>query len=209
MTSKRSWDYLYKIIIIGDVYCGKSTLLGQFCDEGFEKSYIATIGLDFKVRNVQVDDKKIRLNIWDTGGCERFKTMTKQYYRNADIALLVYDVTNRESFENIVNWMEDLKKNINKPVVTAIVGNKIDLIKEVQTSELKELSSKFHCKYYETSAKLNVGVDMLFRDITADVVEQVNNTILHNAGVTNSFKLTDKKDDKTDENKKNSFCSWC
>jgi small GTP-binding protein len=170
----KRFDYLFRIIIIGESFVGKTNLLLRFADEQFDSAFITTIGIDFKVKTMELYGKKIKLHLVDSAGQERFKTLTRQYYRSANGCLLVYDVSDRSSFEHITHWMEELKNYSTNPVIPIIVGNKIDLIKRVHTNELKELATKFKCKYFETSALNNIGVDLVFEELVSDMAVQVN-----------------------------------
>eukprot|EP00124_Ichthyophonus_hoferi_P002977 Ihof_evm1s231 gene=Ihof_evmTU1s231 len=122
-----SYDYLIKLLLIGDSGVGKSCLLMRFCEDTFTPSFITTIGIDFKVRTVTLDGKKIKLQIWDTAGQERFRTITTAYYRGAMGILLVYDVTNRQSFENTRTWLKNIEQHAVEDVNKAIIGNKADM----------------------------------------------------------------------------------
>ena len=145
--------------------------------------YVTTVMLDFKVKTIQVGDKRVKIQIYDTAGQERFRTMTRGYYANADGALLMYDVTDPLSFDHIQDWMAELQQRATDDyVVPYIVGNKIDKIKRVQTAQLKKLSQSFltpsgapkPCKYYETSVAENVGVDQVFEDLIGDMLRAAN-----------------------------------
>ena len=186
----KKWDHLFKVIVIGDSFAGKSTLVGQFCEDGFSHNYIPTIGLDFKVRQLMYGEKKIKLQIWDTAGQERFRTLTKGYYRNADAAILVYDVTNPQSFVNVGEWIRELQSRAD-PLSVIIVGNKIDEIKMVQTKELSEFAEKYNFRWYETSAKMNIGIEMLFQELVNDlcVKKKISPNILTHFPIESAIKV--------------------
>ena len=167
-----SWDYLFKIIIIGDSFAGKSSILSQYCDEGVSPSFVTTIGLDFKVKTVTVQGKRVRLQVWDTAGQERFRTLTKNYYRKAMGAILAYDVSDRRSFTHVAEWMVELQQHTshNPAMVPVIVGNKVDLAdRKVQTDEGRQLAARCKCKFFETSAKDNIGITQLFDSLLNDM----------------------------------------
>ncbi|WBY58514.1 ras-related protein Rab-1B [Plasmodium yoelii yoelii] len=105
-----SYDSLFKILLIGDSGVGKSCLLLRFADDTYTDSYISTIGVDFKIKTIEIDDKIIKLQIWDTAGQERFRTITSSYYRGAQGIIIVYDVTDRDSFNNVKNWIIEIEK---------------------------------------------------------------------------------------------------
>jgi len=123
----QEYDYLLKIVLIGDSGVGKSCILKRFATNEFNDSYISTIGVDFEIQTVDIDGKNIKLQIWDTAGQERFHNITTSYYRGAHCIMLVYDVTNIESFRNLNRWMEQIKNYASKDTQLLIVGNKADL----------------------------------------------------------------------------------
>jgi len=116
-----SYDLIYKILLIGDAGVGKSNLLQRYTDDPFSENHIATIGVDFKIRTVEFDGKRIKLQIWDTAGQERFRTIASSYYRNAHGFLVVYDVTNTESFQNVGMWLEEISRYCNSTTVSKIL----------------------------------------------------------------------------------------
>ena len=125
-----------------------------------------SIGVDFKLKNIEIDNKKIKLQIWDTAGQERFRTITTSYYKGAHAILIVFDITEKDSFEHIKNWMADIDKFAKQGVLRILVGNKCDLENQraVSKEEVNELSEKYGIKYIETSAKDTINIDTLFVD---------------------------------------------
>jgi Ras-related protein Rab-1A len=179
-TTTLEYDYLFKILIIGDSGVGKSCILMQFADHTFSKSYISTIGVDFKIRTIDLDGKTVKLQIWDTAGQERFRTITSSYYRGAHGILLVYDVTDRESFNNIANqWMGEVGKYAQNNVRLILVGNKSDLEnkRQVLTSEGQDLAEKLNIPFVETSALSDKNIEKLFIDIARKVREHMSNDL--------------------------------
>lgn len=167
--SKRDshFDVLVKVITIGDSGVGKTCMILRTCDNKFSHSFITTIGIDFKTKNFIIKDKKIKLQIWDTAGQERFRNITTSYIRGSDVVLLVYDVTCRESFEQIVTWNTTIDK-VGAPPTRFLVGNKIDIIgkRVVTTKEGKMLAEKYGMSFYECSAKTDPSsVEIIFEDI--------------------------------------------
>lgn len=160
-------DFLFKVVLIGDSGVGKSCLLVRFADDTFQESFITTIGVDFRFRTLPVDESSVKLQIvsaiqWDTAGQERFRTITTAYYRSADGILLVYDKNNRESFEHIDSWMEEVNRCSAESAVKLLVGNKADLAREVSTEEGAAKARSYGLQFIETSAKAAFQVDAAF-----------------------------------------------
>ncbi|KAG8651308.1 hypothetical protein MANES_07G112400v8 [Manihot esculenta] len=156
--ARADYDYLIKLLLIGDSGVGKSCLLLRFSDGSFTTSFITTIGIDFKIRTVELDGKRIKLQIWDTAGQERFRTITTAYYRGAMGILLVYDVTDESSFNNIRNWICNIEQHATDNVNKVLVGNKADM------DESKR------------SAKTNLNVDEVFFSIAKDIKQRLAET---------------------------------
>jgi len=132
-----NYDYLVKLLLIGDSGVGKSCLLLRFSDDSFTTSFITTIGIDFKIRTIEQEGKRLKLQIWDTAGQERFRTITTAYYRGAMGILLVYDVTDEQSFNNIRNWMRQIQQHAADNVNKVLIGNKCDMLdKKVRRPEV-------------------------------------------------------------------------
>ncbi|KAG8036556.1 hypothetical protein G9C98_003878 [Cotesia typhae] len=131
----KTYDYLFKLLLIGDSGVGKTCVLFRFSEDAFNTTFISTIGIDFKIRTIELDGKKIKLQIWDTAGQERFRTITTAYYRGAMGIMLVYDVTNEKSFENIKNWIRNIEENASADVEKMLLGNKCELTDRRQVSK--------------------------------------------------------------------------
>ena len=154
----------YKLIFLGDQNVGKSSILNRFLNDTFVEEYQATIGLDFQSKNVQIDNQDVHLLLYDTAGQEKFRSLIPMYTRDANIILLVYDITNKESFENLYVWLKDLTNiNINE-VIVCIVGNKIDLTekREVTNEEGQKFGEEHDFIFQEVSAKTGDGFSELF-----------------------------------------------
>ena len=171
-------DHIFKVLIIGDSSVGKSNILLRFSDNIFHDTFLPTIGVDFKIRNVKLDTHTVKLNIWDTAGQERFKTITSTYYKGAHGIILVYDITDRESFNNIGNWLNEVKKHAGGQVVKLLVGNKCDLEEErvVSSVEGKEFADGLGIGFLETSAKQRINIDESFMTLTKQVYELLPDT---------------------------------
>ncbi|XP_038992282.1 ras-related protein RABD2a-like isoform X2 [Hibiscus syriacus] len=139
------YDYLFKLLLIGDSGVGKSCLLLRFSDDSYLESYISTIGVDFKIRTVEQDGKTLKLQIWDTAGQERFRTITSSYYRGAHGIIIVYDVTDQASFHNVKQWLNEINRYASGNVNKLLVGNKCDLTaKKAVPYETAKTNLAFH-----------------------------------------------------------------
>ncbi|KAG1719479.1 rab-type small GTP-binding protein [Suillus lakei] len=152
------YDFLIKLLLIGDSGVGKSCLLLRFCDDAWTPSFITTIGIDFKIRTIELDGKRIKLQIWDTAGQERFRTITTAYYRGAMGILLVYDVTDERSFNSIRTWHANIEQHASEGVNKILIGNK----RAVTEDQGLGLASELGMRFMETSAKVNDGVEDAF-----------------------------------------------
>ncbi|OEH76258.1 hypothetical protein cyc_06803 [Cyclospora cayetanensis] len=168
-------DFLFKLLLIGDSGVGKSCLLLRFADDTYTESYISTIGVDFKIRTIDLDGKTVKLQIWDTAGQERFRTITSSYYRGAHGIVVVYDVTDRESFANVKNWMLEIERYAMEGVSKLLVGNKSDLTakKVVSYEEGKELADSCNIRFIETSAKSAQNVEEAFHIMASEIKARV------------------------------------
>lgn len=176
---RQDYDYLIKLLLIGDSGVGKSCLLLRFSEDSFTSSFITTIGIDFKIKKILLDNKWIKLQIWDTAGQERFRTITSAYYRGAMGILLVYDVTDEASFNNIRNWMRNIEQHASDTVNKVLVGNKCDMDESkraVPTSKGQALADEFGIRFFETSAKNNSNVDEVFQAVAKDVMTRLRDT---------------------------------
>ena len=185
LEQKQSYDYLIKLLIIGDSGVGKSSILLQFVENTFTDNFISTIGIDFRVRTIVIDGKRIKLQVWDTGGQDRFKTITKAYYRGAMGIILVYDVTDETSLLNIKEWIDDIKTSITSDTTSdiVIVANKCDLDNKmaVDYTKGKALAEEYGMKFFKTSAKDSTSVENVFltiaKDIKMHIFDKLPNTI--------------------------------
>ncbi|KAK4740801.1 hypothetical protein SAY87_024389 [Trapa incisa] len=154
---------------------GKSCLLLRFSDDSYLESYISTIGVDFKIRTVEQDGKTIKLQIWDTAGQERFRTITSSYYRGAHGIIVVYDVTDQESFNNVKQWLSEIDRYASENVNKLLVGNKSDLSaqKVVSYETAKALADEIGIPFMETSAKNSTNVEQAFMAMTAAIKDRM------------------------------------
>ncbi|PRP83129.1 hypothetical protein PROFUN_09808 [Planoprotostelium fungivorum] len=172
----RDYDYLFKILVIGDSGVGKSCLLLRFVDNTyFAESYISTIGVDFKIRTVEIDGKVVKLQVWDTTGQERFRTITSSYYRGAHGIMCVYDVTDQSSFQNVKQWMSEIDRYACENVTRSILGNKADLVNRrvVDESEAKDLAESLGVSHFSVSAADTLNVEEAFFDLCRRIMERM------------------------------------
>lgn len=167
----KTYDYLFKLLLIGDSGVGKTCVLFRFSEDAFNATFISTIGIDFKIRTIELDGKKIKLQIWDTAGQERFRTITTAYYRGAMGIMLVYDITNEKSFDNIRNWIRNIEEHASRDVEKMILGNKCDMNEKRQVSKEKgeQLAIEHGIKFMETSAKASINVEEAFFTLARDI----------------------------------------
>ena len=167
-------DITLKILLIGDTYVGKTSLLLQYIDRECPENHMATIGVEFKDKIVQINKKNVKLQVWDTSGQERYRSITKNFYRNADGVMFICDVTKESTFENIKNWLIDSEQNSNNSNFKKIlVGNKIDLQKErvIDKEKLENFANKKGMNFYEASAKEGTNVDLIFTELAKLILE--------------------------------------
>jgi len=163
-----------KLLIIGESGVGKSSLLLRFTDDAFDHEQAATIGVDFKVKTIHINGDKVKLAIWDTAGQERFRTLTPSYYRGGQGAILVYDVTSRESFQKVDNWLNELETySTNHDLIKMLVGNKCDMVDErvVTKEEGMKCARKHHMMFIEASAKTKEGVVCAFEELVEKIIQ--------------------------------------
>jgi len=171
MSTKRDYDHLFKLVLIGDTGVGKSCLLLRFADDAFTESYISTIGVDFRFRTVKVEGKTVKLQIWDTAGQERFRTITSAYYRGADGIIMVYDVTSQESFDHVSDWLAEVNRYANEGTCKLLVGNKSDMEdKVVTTQSAKDYADSLGIPFLETSAKNATNVEEAFLTMAGELI---------------------------------------
>ena len=167
------FDEKIKLMIIGETRTGKTSLISRYCKNEFSGgAYLSTIGIDFQIKNLEINSKKIRLQIWDTAGQERFRNIAKNYYQSSDGFIVVYDITNNESFQTLDYWVEEIKSNSQELSRMILVGNKCDLEegRQVKKEEGKEYAKKKELKFYEVSAKDGTNVNKAFDDLIKDIL---------------------------------------
>ena len=173
-----SYDYLIKCLVIGDSGIGKSSLMVRFTDDVFNNHYISTIGVDFKIKTMVLNKKTVKFQIWDTAGQDRFRTITSSYYRGSNAILICYDVTERETFQNVKRWMEEVKMYSTGKPILILCGTNSDLNdkRRVSWSEGQECAEENDMLFFETSAKQNLNIKEIFESIAKHKISTTINT---------------------------------
>ena len=173
--SNLSFNYLLKYIIIGDSSVGKSNILLRYVHNSFNPEFLTTIGVEFGAKNIEINKKIFKIQIWDTAGQENFRSITRAYYKNSVCALIVYDISNRSSFENVISWIEDCKGQSPKSIFIILVGNKNDLENERQVSyeEGLEFAKNNNIVFFETSAKTGKNISELFQTSAIEINKKI------------------------------------
>nr|CAD7461135.1 unnamed protein product [Timema tahoe] len=175
-TRDDEYDYLFKVVLIGDSGVGKSNLLSRFTRNEFNLESKSTIGVEFATRSIQVDGKTIKAQIWDTAGQERYRAITSAYYRGAVGALLVYDIAKHLTYENVERWLRELRDHADQNIVIMLVGNKSDLrhLRAVPTDEAKAFAERNGLSFIETSALDSTNVETAFQNILTEIYRIVS-----------------------------------
>ncbi|KAF3643907.1 Ras-related protein RABA1d [Capsicum chinense] len=178
------YDYLFKVVLIGDSGVGKSNLLSRFTRNEFSLESKSTIGVEFATKSLTVDNKVIKAQIWDTAGQERYRAITSAYYRGAVGALLVYDVTRHSTFESVERWLKELRDHTDPNIVVMLVGNKSDLrhLVAVPTEDGKSFAEKESLYFMETSALESTNVDSAFAEVLTQIYHVVSRKAMENDG---------------------------
>ncbi|CAI0474378.1 unnamed protein product [Linum tenue] len=169
-------DYVFKVVLIGDSAVGKSQILARFARDEFSLDSKATIGVEFQTRTMVIQHKSVKAQIWDTAGQERYRAVTSAYYRGAVGAMLVYDITKRQTFDHIPRWLEELRGHADKNIVIILIGNKCDLEDQraVSTEDAKEFAEKEGLFFLETSALNATNVESAFVTVLTEIFNIVN-----------------------------------
>ncbi|XP_074644075.1 ras-related protein Rab-3 isoform X1 [Tubulanus polymorphus] len=175
----QNFDYMFKLLIIGNSSVGKTSFLFRYADDSFTSAFVSTVGIDFKVKTVFRQDKRVKLQIWDTAGQERYRTITTAYYRGAMGFILMYDVTNEESFNAVQDWCTQIKTYSWDNAQVVLVGNKCDLEDErvVSTERGKQLADQLGLEFFETSAKENINVKAVFERLVDIICDKMSESL--------------------------------
>ena len=177
-TKNKDYDYIFKLVLIGDTCVGKSCILVRFSDDIFDDNYVTTIGVDFRFKTMVVKNKVVKIQIWDTAGEERYRSITTAYYRGAAAIIICCDCTNEESFNNIKNWVEEIGKYTDKDAVDKMVFmNKCDLTEDrcIKKEDIDKFEKENGIKVLEVSAKTGEGIDKGFEYIIEKLIDKNDN----------------------------------
>jgi len=165
---------VYKIILLGDGTVGKSSFFKRYFFNDYDDKYTLTMGINEKFKFLKINDSEIKLQLWDTAGQERFRSLPRKYYQHADGILLLYDVTNRESFNNVTKWMKDINENSKRKIITYLAGNKIDLIerREVTFEDAMNMARQYNTNIFEISCKFDINVTEVLKKLSLDIYEK-------------------------------------
>ena len=207
------YDMIFKIVLIGDTSVGKTNILSKYLTDEFDAKSKATVSVEFSVKNFKIENNIVKVQIWDTAGEERYRSITNAYYKGAKGSLLVYDITNKKSFENVEKWISDLKANADEDISMILLGNKTDLEDKrvVTTEEGKNKAEFYNLTFMETSALNGNNIQEAFNELIMDVYKR-NHELLENQAKVEiirdkkSIELDKGEDNNTDEVKEKKWC---
>ncbi|XP_038626812.1 ras-related protein Rab-3D isoform X1 [Tachyglossus aculeatus] len=186
----QNFDYMFKLLIIGNSSVGKTSFLFRYADDSFTSAFVSTVGIDFKVKTVYRNEKRVKLQIWDTAGQERYRTITTAYYRGAMGFLLMYDISNQESFNAVQDWATQIKTYSWDNAQVILIGNKCDLedARVVPTEDGKRLADDLGFEFFEASAKDNINVKQVFERLVDIICEKMNESLDANSTMVSNNK---------------------
>ena len=171
--AEENYDFIFKILLLGNSDVGKSSLILRFVDGMWSETFIPTIGVDFKIKSLEINDKLVKMQIWDPAGEERFRTVIASYFKGSHGILLIYDITNKTSFKELDNWLSVIENNASQNVLKILIGNKSDLEenREVTKEEGQAFAKANNMQFMETSAKMNTNVSEAFEALAKIIME--------------------------------------
>ncbi|XP_045473752.1 ras-related protein Rab-3 isoform X2 [Harmonia axyridis] len=175
----QNFDYMFKLLIIGNSSVGKTSFLFRYADDSFTSAFVSTVGIDFKVKTVYRHEKRVKLQIWDTAGQERYRTITTAYYRGAMGFILMYDITNEDSFNSVQDWVTQIKTYSWDNAQVILVGNKKDMEDErvISFERGKQLADQLGVEFFETSAKENINVKNVFERLVDIICDKMSDSL--------------------------------
>ena len=200
---EEDFDQKIKLMVLGDSDVGKSSIINKYCKNEFLSRHITTVGLDFQIKDIIFNNKKLKVQIWDTAGQERYHVISKNFFKGSDGFIIIYDITNRASFNNINNWVEQINSFCDNNAKCIIFGNKNDLNgqRKVEINEGKELAQKYKYNFIETSAKEGNNLEEGFKKIILNILSDIKSV-----RTTRRDSLYLKSQSKNTENTKNKCC---
>jgi Ras-related protein Rab-1A len=173
---EEDYDYIFKVLLLGNSDVGKSSIILRYVDQTWSDIFVPTIGVDFKVKTLVIDKKNVKMQIWDTAGQERFRTVVSSYFKGSHGIFIIYDITNRESFKNLENWLGEIEKNASDKVLKILIGNKCDLEqeREIQFEEGQAFANRNGMQFIETSAKNNTNINEAFEALAKLMIQFSN-----------------------------------
>ena len=207
------YDMIFKIVLIGDTSVGKTNILSKYLTDEFDAKSKATVGVEFGVKNFKIENNIVKVQIWDTAGQERYRSITNAYYKGAKGSLLIYDITNKKSFENIEKWISDLKANTGDNISMILLGNKTDLEEKraVSIDEGKNKAEFYNITFMETSAFNGNNIQEAFNELITDIYKK-NHELLENQAKAeiirdkNTIELFKGENTNTNEVKDRNWC---
>ena len=206
------YDMIFKIVLIGDTSVGKTNILSKYLTDEFDPESKATVGVEFGTKSFKIENNIVKVQIWDTAGQERYRSITNAYYKGAKGSLLVYDITNKKSFDNLEKWISDLKTNGDDKISIILLGNKSDLEDKrvISTEEGKKKAEYYKFAFMETSALNGNNIEKAFNELITDVYNKNHEFFEKQAKVQiNSDKKAIELDKGESENNKNNERKWC
>ena len=197
------FSVFFKILLIGDLGVGKSCVILRYVEGDFPGNIMSSIGVDFKTKQIDLDDRLIKLQIWDTAGHEKFRTITTSYYKSAHAIIILYDITQKASFDHIRNWLTEIDKFGKQGVLKVIVGNKLDMEnnRKITKEAAENLALKYGIKLWEVSAKDNTNIEEMFLDTIKTLLEKNSKIISEGSSMATNIQLN-----KNVKNKKSKKC---
>ena len=210
MADKKDYNYLFKVLILGDSFVGKTNMLKRFLNDEFDMNTKETVGVEFGSKNFILGEREdiVKAQIWDTAGQERYRSVTKAYYKGAKGALLVYDITRKSTFENIDSWLIDLRTNADKDILILLIGNKSDLnnTREISEEEARTKAEQYNIAFLETSAKTGDNIDKAFTQLIEEVYKANMSMIQSNVEIEENNGDGVNLVDKNDQTEKKGCC---
>ena len=208
------YDMIFKVVLIGDTSVGKTNILSKYLSNEFDPDSKATVGVEFGTKDFKIENNIVKVQIWDTAGQERYRSITNAYYKGAKGSLLVYDITNPKSFENLDKWLSDLKSNAEEKLSIILIGNKSDLEEErkITIEQGKEKAEFYKLAFMETSALNGNNIEKAFNELITDVYKNHHELFEKQAKIELSDKAVDlgnpEGGNETEGSKKKKYCCF-